>query len=128
MIEKRPFGRTGHDSTVTVFGGAAFMNGATQAQADATLEVLLEYGVNHIDTAPRYGDSELRIGPWMRGTANGSFSPPRPVSATTSRHATEIRRSLDRLQVDHVDLLHSTRWPIRMTGTRCLAHRVHSKR
>ena len=40
MIEKRPFGRTGHDSTVIVFGGAAFMNGATQAQADATLEAL----------------------------------------------------------------------------------------
>jgi hypothetical protein len=38
MIEKRPFGRTGHDSTVTVFGGAAFMNGATQAQAEATEE------------------------------------------------------------------------------------------
>jgi aryl-alcohol dehydrogenase-like predicted oxidoreductase len=37
-----------------------------QAQADATLELLLETGVNHIDTAPRYGDSELRIGPWMR--------------------------------------------------------------
>jgi aryl-alcohol dehydrogenase-like predicted oxidoreductase len=61
MIERRPFGRTGHPSTVTFFGGAALAR-AGQADADRTLD---QYGVNHIDTAARYGDSELRIGPWM---------------------------------------------------------------
>ena len=65
MIEKRRFGRTGHLSTATIFGAAALKN-VTQAEADRTLEVLLEHGVNHIDTAARYGDAELRIGPWMR--------------------------------------------------------------
>src|SRR5207247_675183 len=64
MIERRPFGRTGHPSTVTLFGGAALAR-ASQADADRTLDLLLRYGVNHIDTAARYGDSELRIGPWM---------------------------------------------------------------
>src|SRR5438309_10748448 len=64
MIERRPFGRTGHLSTVTLFGGAALAR-ANQADADRTLDLLLRYGVNHIDTAARYGDSELRIGPWM---------------------------------------------------------------
>jgi hypothetical protein len=64
MIERRPFGRTGHQSTVTLFGGAALAR-ATQAEADQTLELLLRHGVNHLDTAARYGDSELRIGPWM---------------------------------------------------------------
>ena len=64
MIETRPFGRTGHMSTVTLFGAAA-LSRATQAEADQTLDVLLKYGVNHIDTAAGYGDSELRIGPWM---------------------------------------------------------------
>ena len=63
-IEKRPFGRSGHMSSTTLFG-AAGLKAATQDQADRTLELLLEYGVNHIDTAPRYGDAELRIGPWM---------------------------------------------------------------
>jgi aryl-alcohol dehydrogenase-like predicted oxidoreductase len=105
MIEKRPFGRTGHDSTVTVFGGAAFMNGATQAQADATLEVLLEYGVNHIDTAPRYGDSELRIGPWMREHRKQFFLATKTGERDYQSARDEIRRSLERLQVDHVDLL-----------------------
>src|SRR5262249_60479372 len=64
MIEKRPFGRTGHMSTVTLFGAAA-LSRATQAEADRVLDILLEYGVNHIDVAARYGDAELRIGPLM---------------------------------------------------------------
>ena len=64
MIERRPFGRTGHSSTVTLFGAAALAR-ATQGDADRALEVLLRHGVNHIDTAARYGDSELHIGPWM---------------------------------------------------------------
>ncbi len=64
MIETRPFGRSGHMSTVTLFGAAA-LGRVSQADADRTLEVLLEYGVNHIDAAPRYGEAELRIGPWM---------------------------------------------------------------
>lgn len=40
MIEKRPFGRTGHQSTVTLFGAAALAQ-ASQVDADRTLEVLL---------------------------------------------------------------------------------------
>ena len=64
MIEKRPFGRTGHMSTVTLFGAAA-LGRVSQADADHTLDVLLKYGVNHIDTAASYGDAEIRMGPWM---------------------------------------------------------------
>ena len=64
MIEKRLFGRTGHWSTATIFGAAALKN-VNQSVADNTLDVLLEYGVNHIDTAPAYGDAEKRVGPWM---------------------------------------------------------------
>ncbi len=66
MIEKRPFGRTGHMSTVAIFGGAALM-GAGAKEADRALEILLEFGVNHIDTAPRYGDSEVLIGDLSSG-------------------------------------------------------------
>ena len=62
MIEKIPFGKTGHRSTRVIFGAAA-LGGMKQEKADRVLEVLLEYGINHIDTAASYGDSELRIGP-----------------------------------------------------------------
>ena len=73
---------------------------ATQAQADATLEVLLEYGVNHIDTAPRYGDLELRIGPWMREHRKRFFLATKTGQCAYQSARDEIRRSLERLQVD----------------------------
>ena len=64
MIAKHPFGRTGHASTRTLFEPAA-LGRVTRAEADQTLELILECGINHIDTAASYGDAELRIGPWM---------------------------------------------------------------
>ncbi len=103
MIEKLPFGRTGHHSTRTLFGAAALGN-VTQAEADATLEVLLEYGVNHIDTAASYGDAELRIGPWMKKHRQDFFLATKTEQRTKKEALEELQRSLDRLQVDHVDL------------------------
>lgn len=112
MIEKRPFGRTGHQSTVTLFGAAALAQ-ANQVDADRTLEVLLRYGVNHIDTAARYGDSELRIGPWMARHRKDFFLATKTGSRTGPEAREDIHRSLDRLRVDHVDLiqLHSLAHP-----------------
>jgi aryl-alcohol dehydrogenase-like predicted oxidoreductase len=112
MIEKRLFGRTGHQSTVTLFGAAALAR-ASQADADRALEVLLRYGVNHIDTAARYGDSELRIGPWMARHRKDFFLATKTGSRTGLEAREDIHRSLDRLRVDHVDLiqLHSLGHP-----------------
>ena len=44
-ISKLPFGRTGHESTRVVFGGAA-LSGVSQDVADRTLDVLLRHGVS----------------------------------------------------------------------------------
>ena len=112
MIEKRPFGRTGHPSTVTLFGAAALAR-ASQDDADRALEVLLRYGVNHIDTAARYGDSELRIGPWMARHRNDFFLATKTGSRSAPEAREDIHRSLERLRVDHVDLiqLHSLGHP-----------------
>jgi aryl-alcohol dehydrogenase-like predicted oxidoreductase len=112
MLERRAFGRTGHQSSVTLFGGAALAQ-ASQADADCTLELLLRHGVNHIDTAARYGDSELRIGPWMARHRKDFFLATKTGSRTAGEAREDIRRSLDRLRVDHVDLiqLHSLAHP-----------------
>lgn len=104
-IETRPFGRTGHNSTVALFGAAALGN-VTQAEADRTLDVLLEYGVNHIDTAASYGDAEERIGPWMeRGLRDHFFLATKTGERSYAAARDEIRRSLERLRVDRVDLI-----------------------
>jgi len=104
MIDKIPFGRTGHLSTRTLFGAAA-LSQVTQDQADRALEVLLRYGVNHIDTAASYGDAELRIGPWMDEHRSRFFLATKTGERTYEKARDEIQRSLERLQVDHVDLL-----------------------
>jgi len=104
MIERRPFGRTGHASTVTLFGGAALAH-VDQAAADRTLDLLLRHGINHIDTAARYGDSELRIGPWMARHRKDFFLATKTGSRTVREAREDLHRSLERLRVDHVDLI-----------------------
>ena len=64
MIERAPFGATGHESSRVIFGAAA-LGDVSKADADRTLELLLEHGINHIDVAASYGDAELRIAPWL---------------------------------------------------------------
>ena len=103
MIPHKPFGRTGHMSTRAIFGAAA-LSRVTQAEADRTLDLLLEYGVNHIDTAASYGDAELRIGPWMGEHREKFFLATKTEKRAYQDAKDELKRSLDRLQVEQVDL------------------------
>ena len=104
MIAKRPFGRTGHLSTATLFGAAA-LSRATQDEADRVLDLLLAYGVNHIDVAARYGDAELRIGPWMAQHRKDFFLATKTGKRLYQDAREEIQRSLERLRVDVIDLI-----------------------
>jgi aryl-alcohol dehydrogenase-like predicted oxidoreductase len=104
MIERRPFGRSGHQSSATLFGAAALAR-ASQAEADRALDVLLQHGVNHIDTAARYGDSELRIGAWMGRHRQDFFLATKTGERSRAAARDSIHRSLERLRTDHVDLL-----------------------
>ncbi len=118
-IERRPFGRTGHMSSVAIFGAAA-LSRVTQAEADRTLDLLLEYGVNHIDTAASYGDAELRIGPWMARHRQDFFLATKTGDRTYAAARESIHRSLERLRVDAVDLIqlhalvHPDEWDVAM--------------
>ena len=104
MIIQQPFGRTGHMSSRIIFGGFA-LSKASQAEADRALDILLKYGVNHIDTAASYGDSELWIGPWMAQHRQDFFLATKTGKRTYQEAWDDIQHSLERLQVDHVDLL-----------------------
>jgi aryl-alcohol dehydrogenase-like predicted oxidoreductase len=104
MIDRMPFGATGHESSRAIFGAAA-LGSVSKSDADRALDLLLEHGVNHIDTAAGYGDAELRIATWLRRN-HGTFFVATKTGERTYRAAREqIRRSLDRLGVDRVDLI-----------------------
>jgi aryl-alcohol dehydrogenase-like predicted oxidoreductase len=104
MIDKLAFGRTGHKSTRVIFGGWALAE-VTQEEADRTLDLLLQYGINHIDTAASYGDSELRIGPWMDRHRQDFFLATKTGERTYDKAREQIHHSLERLRVDQIDLL-----------------------
>jgi aryl-alcohol dehydrogenase-like predicted oxidoreductase len=102
-MQTRRFGRTGHMSTVAIFG-AACLGKVTQAEADATIEKVIAAGVNHIDVAPSYGEAELRLGPWMVRERKRFFLGCKTTERTKAGAAAELRRSLGRLRVDSFDL------------------------
>src|SRR2546428_4778773 len=111
-IATQPFGRSGHMSTRTIFG-AASLGSVTQEEADRTLEVLLQYGVNHIDVASSYGDAELRIAPWLDQHRAQFYLATKSDARTAKEAKEELHRSLERMRVDYVHLwqLHNPRGP-----------------
>ncbi len=104
MIESAAFGRTGHESSRVIFGAAA-LGSMRQERADEVLETLLEFGVNHIDTAASYGDSELRVAPWMAAHRERFFLATKTGERSGDGARAGLERSLTRLGVDSVDLI-----------------------
>lgn len=104
MIAKHVFGRTGHMSSRILLGAAAFSE-ATQAESDAAIELALSFGVNHFDVAASYGEAELRVGSWISRHGRPSFLATKTGERTAEKAREEIHRSLERLRVDHVDLI-----------------------
>lgn len=113
MIPTQPFGRLGHLSTRTLFGAAA-LGAVSQADADRTLDVLLQYRVNHIDVAASYGDAELRVAPWLKRYRDHFFVATKTGQRRAAGAKEELQRSLDRMGIDHIDLwqLHNLVDPI----------------
>src|SRR6185369_4838422 len=103
-IERAPFGSTGHMSSRVIFGAASLW-AMRQDRADRVLEMLLDSGINHIDTAAAYGDSELRVAPWLRSHPGEFFLATKTGDRTYDGARASLHRSLERLGVDHVDLI-----------------------
>ena len=103
-MDRIPFGRTGHESSRVIFGAAA-LGSMRQEKADALLELLLEHGVNHIDTAAAYGDSELRVGAWMPRHRERFFLATKTGERTAAGARASLERSRERLRSDTLDLI-----------------------
>ncbi|MGW8227192.1 MAG: aldo/keto reductase [Anaerolineales bacterium] len=102
-MEKRRFGRTGHDSTIAIFGTAAFYD-VTQAEADRVMEYILSTDINHIDVAPGYGKAETRLGPWLADFGDRFFIGCKTQERTKEAAGDELRRSLEKLRINKFDL------------------------
>lgn len=103
-MEQRRLGRLGHRSSVLIYGGAA-LGDVSQEVADTSIRLALDAGINHFDTAAGYGDSELRLGAWMPRIRERIFLASKTGDRTAGGAYDSILRSLDRLQVDRLDLI-----------------------
>jgi aryl-alcohol dehydrogenase-like predicted oxidoreductase len=118
-IDTLPFGSTGHESSRVIFGAAA-LGDVSQHDADTAIELLLEHGVNHIDTAASYGESELRLAPALARYRDRFFLATKTGERTYAGARAQIQRSLERLQVPSVDLIqlhnlvHPAEWDVAM--------------
>jgi aryl-alcohol dehydrogenase-like predicted oxidoreductase len=104
MIPTLEFGRTGHLNTRVILGAAAFAE-VSQAETDATMELALAHGINHLDVAASYGEAEVRLGDWIRRNGSPFFLATKTGERSAIKARESIKRSLERLQVDQVDLL-----------------------
>jgi aryl-alcohol dehydrogenase-like predicted oxidoreductase len=103
-METRRLGRLEHESSVLIYGAAA-LGGVDQDVADASIQLALDAGINHFDVAADYGDAELRLGPRMPEIRDRIFLATKTGRRTYDEAWTEINRSLERLQTDHLDLI-----------------------
>src|SRR5919204_6246060 len=103
-MQRRRLGRLGHMSSVLIYGGAA-LSEVSQEVADRSIELALEAGINHVDTAAACGDSELRLAPWMPRIRDRIFLATKTGERTATGAYEGIRRSLERLRVERVHLI-----------------------
>ncbi|MGB8698260.1 MAG: aldo/keto reductase [Thermosynechococcaceae cyanobacterium] len=107
-MQYRRFGKTGLESSVFTLGTMRCLASADQARA--TLQRAIALGINHIETAQGYGNSEVYLGQALQqglGVPRDTLIlttkiPPKP-DAASMREA--IARSLDRLRLDYIDCL-----------------------
>ncbi len=115
-MEKRPFGKTGMQVSVLGFGAAEIgYEEASQSTVEQLLKSALDAGLNVIDTAECYRESEEMIGKAVGnrradfylftkcGHPHGAESAP---NWTRDSILESIERSLRRLQTDVLDLVH----------------------
>lgn len=103
VLEKRRLGRTDLEVTVFGFGGIKFPDISAQ-QAAAALEHAIDLGVNFIDTARNYGDSEQKIGPVLKRRRAEVYIATKTAQRRASAAMRELDISLENLQTDYLDL------------------------
>ena len=85
--------------------GAAALAAMKPARVEETLTLIEREGVNHIDTAAGYGDSELNLAGWLSTHRSEVFLATKTAERTGSGAREGLERSLTRMGVDQVDLI-----------------------
>jgi aryl-alcohol dehydrogenase-like predicted oxidoreductase len=102
-MERRRLGRTGHESTIAILGGAAFAR-CTPAEAEEAFAEAIARGVNHLDIAPSYGVAERNLGPLVPTVRDRLFVACKTHRRSVDGARAQLEASLELLGLDHFDL------------------------
>ena len=102
-METRRLGRTGHESTIAILGGAAFARSDPDETA-AGFAHAITAGVNHLDVAPQYGLAEVLVGPNIPPVRDRLFVGCKTLRKNVDGVKAQAQESLEKLQIDRFDL------------------------
>jgi len=103
VLERRRLGRTGLEVTVLGFGCIMFPDISPQ-QAAAALDRAIDLGVNFIDTARVYSDSEEKIGRVLKRRREQVYIATKSMKQDAVGAMEEMETSLKKLHTDYLDL------------------------
>jgi aryl-alcohol dehydrogenase-like predicted oxidoreductase len=102
-MQRRALGRTGHQSSVAILGGAAFWQTTVDVVAAAFAQAVAA-GVNHLDIAPQYGMAEDLAGEVLPEYRDEMFVACKTLQRDAGGARAELERSLTKLRTDRFDL------------------------
>jgi aryl-alcohol dehydrogenase-like predicted oxidoreductase len=102
-MQTRTLGRTGHDSSVAILGGAAFWDSSPESAAEP-FEAAIAAGVNHIDVAPQYGRAEEALGPHIGRVRDRLFVACKTLRKDPAGVRAQLEESLVKLNCEYFDL------------------------
>jgi aryl-alcohol dehydrogenase-like predicted oxidoreductase len=102
-MERRRLGRTGHESSVAVLGGAACW-AASVEEAGEWLREAIDHGVNHLDIAPQYGAAESVVGPHLAAHREDLFIAGKTLRANPEGVTDQFDTTRRLLNADVLDL------------------------
>lgn len=107
QVGKRQLGKTGLEVGVLGIGTSPLgAKGVSQDEVNNVIAAAADYGVNYLDTAPIYNQSERRLGPALKGKRD-KFVLVTKVEATSKQDATwQVKESLQKTRAEYFDLVH----------------------
>ena len=102
-METRRLGRTEHQSSIAILGGAVFFKDSPET-AEVFFHEAINAGINHLDIAPGYGLAERAVGPHLQKVREKIFVADKTGEIEESWAKKRLEKTLTRLQVDYLDL------------------------
>lgn len=103
-MQYRTLGKTGIKVSVISFGGIK-LGGISQELTNEIVEHAVKCGMNYIDTARVYGDSEIRLGEALKGMRDKVIISTKGIRRDLNGFKDDFETSLRNLQTDYIDIL-----------------------